>query len=84
MYQVYILKSETHNFHYIGSTSDMERRLEDHNNGKVTSSRPHSPLRLIYTESYDTNLQARKRELYLKSKWGNLSIRKKLINLGLW
>ncbi|MCG2715949.1 MAG: GIY-YIG nuclease family protein, partial [Candidatus Marinimicrobia bacterium] len=35
MYQVYVLKSVTDNFHYIGHTKDISLRLNEHNRGKV-------------------------------------------------
>ncbi|MBU0711163.1 GIY-YIG nuclease family protein [bacterium] len=31
MYKVYILKSLSGNFHYIGHTKDVEKRLHEHN-----------------------------------------------------
>ena len=35
MYYVYILKSDTEDWRYVGYTSDLRARLKDHNNGKV-------------------------------------------------
>ena len=49
-YYVYILQSEKdHNF-YVGYTNDIKRRLEEHNVGKVSSTKSRNPLKLIYWE----------------------------------
>jgi putative endonuclease len=44
--------------------------LKEHNAGRVTSTKPKRPWQLIYTESFTTCLEARKREKYLKSAAG--------------
>lgn len=41
---VYILQSEKNKRHYIGSTDDIERRLKEHNIGKVSSTKNLRPL----------------------------------------
>jgi hypothetical protein len=37
MYWVYALKSAQHNWIYVGMTSNIERRVEEHNRGRNTS-----------------------------------------------
>lgn len=54
------------NWHYIGSTADLRRRLIEHNAQKVRSTKAHSPFQIEYYESYTTYKLARKRELELK------------------
>ncbi|MBK6912191.1 MAG: GIY-YIG nuclease family protein [Ignavibacteriales bacterium] len=44
MYFVYILQSLKDNKRYIGSTNEIQRRVEEHNSGKVKSTRNRSPL----------------------------------------
>ncbi|MFH0891091.1 MAG: GIY-YIG nuclease family protein [Candidatus Liptonbacteria bacterium] len=66
MYFVYVLKNEHENWHCIGSTSNLATRVAKHNNGGVKSTKPHRPLRLVYSESFTTNSEARKREGFLK------------------
>ena len=66
MYYLYILRAEGKDWHYIGSTSNIEKRLIKHNVGDVTSTRPYRPLKLIYTEEFATNTEAKKREFFLK------------------
>ncbi len=79
---IYILKSLKDSKTYVGSTTDMERRLGEHNAGKVTSTKPRRPLELIYTEKVDTIEQARKREHYLKSAAGRRWLKKMVFNNG--
>jgi putative endonuclease len=67
---VYVLYSEKDCRTYVGSTSDTERRIKEHNNGKCYSTKNRRPLKLIYKENYNTLSEARKREKYLKSHSG--------------
>lgn len=67
MFYTYILKSEQKNHHYIGSTEDLKRRFEEHNQGKTKSIRHLVPFELLYYEAYVTKVLARKRELELKN-----------------
>jgi len=69
-YQVYVLKSLKDNTIYIGMTNDLRRRISQHNCGKNRSTKHKLPLELIYQESADSRLGARKKELYLKSGCG--------------
>ena len=50
IYYVYVLLSEKDNLFYTGYTSDLKNRLEQHNSGKVFSTKNRIPLRLIYYE----------------------------------
>ena len=64
---VYVLKSVPTGRLYIGSSSDPERRLSEHNAGKTTSTKPYIPYVLIYTESYDSKTEALRREKQIKN-----------------
>ncbi|MFA6146148.1 MAG: GIY-YIG nuclease family protein [Patescibacteria group bacterium] len=68
MFFVYILKSFKDKWFYIGSTSDLNKRLEEHNLGKVVSTNFYRPLKLIYYEAYFSEKDARHREHNLKLK----------------
>lgn len=68
MWYVYILKSEDRNWHYVGSTNDISKRLKEHNNKKVRSTKGFVPLKLIYKKSFDTEGEARKFEKKIKDK----------------
>lgn len=53
VYYVYILQSsKKKNWLYKGSTSDLKRRVIEHNAGKNFSTAPYAPLKLIYYEAY--------------------------------
>jgi len=66
MHYVYILKSLKDNNLYIGSTNDLSRRIKEHNEGKVFSTKNRVPFELIYYEAYKSESDARKRERNLK------------------
>ena len=51
-------------------TTDLARRLNEHNSGKTKSIKAYIPWKIIYTEEYDSEIEARKREKYLKSGSG--------------
>lgn len=51
---------------YVGHTDDLKRRFNDHNSGKVFSTKPNRPWELIYYESYKSKKDATQREVQLK------------------
>jgi len=68
MFFLYILKSNKNGKYYIGSTHNLENRLKEHNSGKIRSTKGLIPLEIVYTESYLTNTDARKRESCMKRR----------------
>ena len=78
---VYVLRSLRAGRHYIGKTSDAERRLEEHNTktGRWTSA--FKPWALIACEEYEDRKAARAREAFLKSRAG-IAERKRLCGKG--
>ena len=77
-YYVYILKSEKDGKRYIGLTGDLERRISEHNSGKVRSTKNRRPLTLIYYEEFGSKEEATKRERFYKSGRGREYIKKEL------
>ncbi len=67
MFYVYILKSETSGRYYIGYSEDPDRRLAEHNSGKVKSTRNFRPWVKIYTEAFPDEVSAIRREREIKS-----------------
>jgi putative endonuclease len=53
MHYVYVLLSQKDDKFYIGFTSDLERRLKEHNDGKAQSTKSRRPLKLLYYELRD-------------------------------
>lgn len=72
---VYILFSEKDHLLYIGFTSNLERRLENHNAGNTRSTAPRRPLKLIFCEYYLFKEDALNRELYFKTSMGRKAIK---------
>jgi putative endonuclease len=77
-FYVYVLKSEKDNKFYVGYTSDLMKRFEQHNNGKVKSTRERKPLKLIYFEGCLSQKDALHREKYLKKFYGKMFIHNRL------
>ena len=66
MYTVYIIENKDNRL-YIGSTSNLEQRLLSHNNTMNKGwTNTKGPWNLIYTEVYDNQSDALKREKTLK------------------
>ena len=78
MYYVYILKSLKDNKYYIGSTSNVERRLAFHNAGWQRSTKHRAPFVLVYKECCINRSAAEKREKQIKSYKGGEAFRKLL------
>ncbi len=70
MHWVYVLRSEKDGRLYTGVTSDLPRRLREHRNGSVRSTRARRPLILVYTEEFESKQVAHRRERYLKTPEG--------------
>lgn len=71
MYYVYILISGKDGGLYIGSTPDLKKRMEKHNNGYASATKNRRPLKLIYYESYLSQRDAKRREIFLKGGRGH-------------
>ncbi len=70
MYYIYAIRSLVRNYLYVGMTNDLERRIKEHNNGENRSAKAYKPFELIYKETFNSRLEARKREKYFKSGVG--------------
>jgi putative endonuclease len=70
MHYVYILRSGKDQKLYIGRSSDLKRRFEEHAQGKVDATKHRRPLQLMYYEAYDKRELAIERESKLK-KFGS-------------
>ncbi len=70
MFYVYVLKSLKDNKRYIGFTENLQRRLFEHYNGLVKSTKNRRPLQLVFFEKFTSKKDAMKREKFLKSSFG--------------
>jgi len=68
MWYVYILCCKDGSL-YTGSTTDILRRLNEHNSGRGGNyTQARHPVRLLYTESLQTRAEAQSREAQIK-RW---------------
>ncbi|MFH1543180.1 MAG: GIY-YIG nuclease family protein [Patescibacteria group bacterium] len=76
MYYVYILKSLKDNRTYVGYTHNLSNRMSQHNKGAVITTRHRRPFILVYSESFETQAIAKKKELWWKSGVGRRVMKK--------
>jgi len=70
MFTVYVLRSKKDLKRYIGLTENLNRRLYDHANGFVKSTKDRRPLILIYKEVFTDKIEGQNREKFFKSGQG--------------
>ena len=68
---VYLLQSELDESFYIGYTTNLKRRLMEHDDGKNFSTKHSRPYKLIFFEGYLNEKDAKRREKYLKTSQGS-------------
>ena len=66
MYVTYIIESERLGIWYYGHSSEVERRLDEHNAGRNKSTKNKGPWRLIFLRQFETKADANRFELELK------------------
>ena len=79
MWFVYIIKSLAKEFTYVGSTNDLERRILDHNEGKVQSTKHYKPFELVAYVAVKTEAKARELEKYFKVGSGKAILKKRIL-----
>jgi putative endonuclease len=67
---VYVIISELDHQLYVGYTSDIEKRIDEHNKGRNPSTKNRRPFKLIFLEYYLFKEDAQYREVYFKSSKG--------------
>ena len=63
---------------YVGSSDDLERRISEHLRGHSPATRGRGPWKLVYTEEFETLLEARRRELEIK-RWKSAKLIQALV-----
>ncbi len=76
MWHVYVLRSSRNGRLYTGSTNDLTRRLAEHGRGKTRYTRHAGPFELVFQEEHESRLDARRRELFLKSGQGRAELKR--------
>ena len=79
-FYIYILFSLKDHKLYIGYTNDLKTRLKMHFNGMSPATRNRRPLILIHYEAFTNEIDARAREVFLKSGFGRSQLKKALQN----
>ncbi|WP_318309584.1 GIY-YIG nuclease family protein [Flagellimonas crocea] len=80
MFYTYALNSLDRNYIYVGITSDIERRIKEHNLGKNKTTKPYRPFVLIFKKEFKTRLEARVEEKKLKSGYGKEFLKNLILN----
>ncbi len=62
----YILLSEKLNKFYVGATSDLDKRIIQHNSGRQKFTSLGIPWKVVYYETFETLQAAKKREIQIK------------------
>ena len=76
---VYLLQSESvAGQRYVGVTSDLKRRLADHNAGKSPHTSKYAPWKLVTYIAFSDEKKAEMFERYLKSGSGHAFAKKRL------
>lgn len=80
MYYVYVLHSAKSKNFYIGYTEELKKRFTLHNSGKIFSTKPYIPWKLVFYSAFENMRQAKDFEKYLKSGSGKAFMYKRLVN----
>ena len=79
MHYVYLLESASAlGQRYVGVTSDLKRRLADHNAGKSPHTSKYAPWKLVTYVAFSDRQKAEAFEHYLKSGSGHAFAKKRL------
>jgi putative endonuclease len=76
MYYVYVLRNTSGRL-YIGFTSDLNRRVSQHQQGEGGWTRRRGPWELLHYEIFEDRVEALKREKNLKRGRANQELREK-------
>ena len=77
-YYVYVLESMKDAKQYIGFTTDLRKRMDQHQQGKSFATAPRRPFVLAYYEACRSKIDAMRREDYLKHSEGRRFLAKRL------
>jgi putative endonuclease len=77
IFYTYILECFDKSY-YVGSTSNIDKRKEMHDNGKVRSTKYKLPVKIIFLEGFNSLSKANKREFQIK-KWKSRKAIEKLV-----
>ena len=73
-YCVYVLMSHKDGMFYIGFTTDLNRRTNEHNQGQSAATAPRRPFHLLYCEYHSSKADALRWEAYFKTTAGKKAL----------
>src|SRR3989344_1395278 len=76
-YFVYVILCDDNSI-YIGQTNNLQKRWEEHRDGRSSWTAKHKPVRVIHHEEFEAREEAVKREKWLKTGFGRKWIRREL------
>ncbi|MDP3994254.1 MAG: GIY-YIG nuclease family protein [bacterium] len=74
-FYVYILYNPKNDFIYIGYSTNLKKRFEEHLSGQSKSTKGYLPIKLIHYEAYSNMKDAKRREKYLKTNHGKTTLK---------
>ncbi len=80
MFYVYVCQQRGSGRLYVGRTRDLKRRIEEHQQGRVWTTRRMSPFRLVFYECFLSQYDAIRRERYFKTQKGKSTLKMMLRN----
>jgi len=78
MFFTYVLFSLKDRKLYVGYSSNVFARFDQHRSGQVAATMNRRPLELIYYEAYQTDIEAKRRERYLKGGNGRETLKRQI------
>lgn len=79
-FYVYVLESLKDGNRYVGYTTNLKKRLKEHETDQSFSTKSRLPFKLIYFEGCLDELDAKRREHYLKTTQGRRFLGLRLIS----
>jgi putative endonuclease len=52
MFAVYVIRSEQREYWYVGLTDNVDRRVQQHQDGRERTTKPYRPFQLVYSEFF--------------------------------
>lgn len=78
MFYTYVLKSKKDDRLYIGFSTNLKKRLEEHNKGLVEITKSRRPFKLVYYEACCDKEKAIEREKVLKTGFGRSYLKRRI------
>lgn len=78
---IYVIQSTKNDSYYVGSAEDVLKRLRQHNAGGVASTKYKRPYKLVFSQEFDSIIEAKKAEKKIKS-WKRKDFIEKIIADG--